>query len=100
MKDNYYRHINGVPYKMQFAAYFYTVVPYQALFRLQIYKNLAISKLGAIFLSFCKIRDFGSPTMNNENIVHLSEQVIKRIFCVLKMKVYLHRQTSLYNVYI
>ena len=68
MKNNYYRHINGVPYKMhcfiemQFAAYFYTVVPYQALFRLPIYKNLAISKSGAIVLSFCKIRDFGSPT--------------------------------------
>ena len=34
MKDNYYRHINDVPYKMhcfiemQFVAYFYTVVPY------------------------------------------------------------------------
>ena len=57
MKDNYYRNINGVPYKMhcfiemQFAAYFYTVVPYQALFRLPIYKNSAISKSGAIF--FC-----------------------------------------------
>ena len=69
MKDNYYRHINGVPYKMhcfiemQFAAYFYTVVPYQALIRLPIYKNSAISKSGAIFLSFCKIRDFGSPTI-------------------------------------
>ena len=69
MKNNYYRHINGVPYKMhcfiemQFTAYFYTVVPYQALFRLPIYKNSAISKSGAIFLSFCKIRDFGSPTI-------------------------------------
>ena len=68
MNDNYYRHINGVPYKMhcfiemQFAAHFYTVVPYQALFNLPIYKNSAISKSGAIFLSFCKIRDFGSPT--------------------------------------
>ena len=74
MKDNYYRHINGVPYKihcfieMQFAAYFYTVVPYQTLIRLPIYKNSAISKSGAIFfffLSFCKIRDFGSPTIRN-----------------------------------
>ena len=71
MKDNYYRHINGVPYKMhcfiemQFAAYFYTVVPYQVLIRLPIYKNSAISKSGAIFLSFCKIRDFGSPTKSH-----------------------------------
>ena len=68
MNDNYYRHIIGVPYKMhcfiemQFAAYFYTVVPYQALINLPIYKNSAISKSGAIFLSFYKIRDFGSPT--------------------------------------
>ena len=71
MDYNYYRHINGVPYKMhcfvemQFAAYFYTVVPYQALFRLPIYKTSAISMSGAIFLSFCKIRDFGSPTMSD-----------------------------------
>ena len=76
MNDNYYRHINGVPYKMhcfiemQFTAHFYTVVPYQALFNLPIYKNSAISKSGAIFLSFCKIRDFGSPT-NCQNMSHL-----------------------------
>ena len=72
MNDNYYRNIIGVPYKMlcfiemQFAAYFYTVVPHQALIRLPIYKNSAISKSGAIFLSFCKIRDFGSPTIMQE----------------------------------
>ena len=65
---SYYRHNNGVSYKMHcfiemhFAAYFYTVVPYQARFRLPIHKNLTISKSGAFFLSFCKIRDFGSPT--------------------------------------
>ena len=79
MKNNYYRHINGgVPYKMhcfiemQFAAYFYTVVPYQALFGLPIYKNSAISKSGAIFLSFCKIRDFGSPTIMEKISLDLS----------------------------
>ena len=60
MKDNYYRHISGVPYKMhcfiemQFVAYFYTVGPYQALFRLPIFKNSAISKLGAIFFHFAR----------------------------------------------
>ena len=74
MKDNYYRHINGVPYKMhcfiemQSAAYFYTVVPYQALFRLQIYKKSAVSKSGAIFLSFCKLRDFGSPAKQRAHV--------------------------------
>ena len=58
MKDNYYGDINGVPYKMhcfiemQFAAHFYTVVPYQALFRLPVYKRSAVSKLGAIFCHF------------------------------------------------
>ena len=67
MKD--YNHENGIPYKMhcfiemQFASHFYTVIPYQALFRLPVYKNSAVGILGAIFLSFCKIRDFGSPTM-------------------------------------
>ena len=55
MNDNYYRHINGVPYKMHcFIGHFYTVVPYQALFKLPIYKNLAILKSGAIFCHFAR----------------------------------------------
>ena len=68
MKDH--GHINGVPYKMlcffqmQFASLFYTVIPYQALLRPPVYKNSAVGRSGAIFLSFCKILDFGSPTKN------------------------------------
>ena len=85
MNDNYYRHINGVPYKMhwyiemQFAAHFYTVVPYEALFNLPIYKNAAISKSGAIFLSFCMIRDFGSPTKFVSDQVENPEDRIARV---------------------
>ena len=68
MKDYNHGNFNGVSYKMhcfiemQFAAHFYTVIPYQELFRLPVYKNSAVGRSGAIFLSFCKIRDFGSPT--------------------------------------
>ena len=68
MKDYNHGKFSGVPYKMhcfigmQFAAHFYTVIPYRALFRLPVYKNSAVGRSGAIFLSFCKIRDFGSPT--------------------------------------
>ena len=71
MKDYNNGNFNGVPYKihcfieMQFAAHFYTVIPYQALFSLPVYKNSAVGRSGAIFLSFCKIRDFGSPTNNS-----------------------------------
>ena len=83
IKNNYYRHINGVPYKMQFAAYFYTVVPYQALIRLPIYTNSAISKSGAIFLSFFKIRDFGSPT----NIIFQYFQTMQNMLHVLLQEV-------------
>ena len=69
MKDYNHGNFNGVPYKihffieMQFAAHFFTVIPYQALFRLPVYKKSAVGRSGAIFLSFCKIRDFGSPTI-------------------------------------
>ena len=67
MKDYNHGNFNGVPYtmhcfiEMQFAAHIYTVIPYQALFRLSVYKNSAVGRSGAIFLLFCKIRDFGSP---------------------------------------
>ena len=71
MKDYNHGNYNGVPYKMhcfiemQFALHFYTVIPYQALFRLPVYKNSAVGILGAIFLSFGKIRDFGSPSIRS-----------------------------------
>ena len=69
MKDYNHENFNGVPYTMhcfivmQFAANFYTVIPYQALFRLPVYKDSVVGRSGAFFLSFCKIRDSGSPTI-------------------------------------
>ena len=49
--------------KMQFWSLCYTVVSYQALFRLSVYKIPAVYLLGAKNVSFCKMRDFGSPTI-------------------------------------
>ena len=48
--------------KMQFWSHCYTVVSYQALFRLSVYKIPAIYLSGAKNVCFCTIRDFGSPT--------------------------------------
>ena len=49
--------------KMQFWSHCYTVVSYQALFRLSVYKIPAVYLSGAKNVCFCKIRDFGSPTI-------------------------------------
>ena len=49
--------------KMQFLSHCYTVVSYQALFRLSLYKILAVYLSGAKNVCFCTIRDFGSPTI-------------------------------------
>ena len=48
--------------EMQFWSHCYTVVSYQALFRLSIYKIPAVYLSGAKNVCFCTIRDFGSPT--------------------------------------
>ena len=48
--------------EMQFWAHCYTVVSYQALFRLSVNKIPAIYLSGAKNVRFCTIRDFGSPT--------------------------------------
>ena len=59
---------------MQFAAYFYTVVSNQALLRLSVYKIQPYQ--GPVhFLSFCTIRDFGSPTILHNNLkrTHLND---------------------------
>ena len=67
MKCYYFGHINGVPYKMlcfiemQFTAYFYTVVPYLALFRLSIYKNSTVSKSGSFFFVILQDTRFRFP---------------------------------------
>ena len=48
---------------MQFWSHCYTVVSYQALFRLSVYKIPAVYLSGAKIVCFCTIRDFGSPTI-------------------------------------
>ena len=48
--------------EMQFWSHCYTVVSYQTLFRLSVYKIPAVYLSGAKYLCFCMIRDFGSPT--------------------------------------
>ena len=48
--------------EMQFWSLCYTVVSYQALFRLSVYKISAVYLSGAKIVCFCTIRDFGSPT--------------------------------------
>ena len=49
--------------EMQFWSRCYTVVSYQALFRLSVYKIPAVYLSGAKNMCFCTIRDFGSPTI-------------------------------------
>ena len=48
--------------EMQFWLHCYTVVLYQALFRLSVYTIPAVNLSGAKNVRFCTIRDFGSPT--------------------------------------
>ena len=53
---------------MQFWSHCYTVVSYQALFRLSVYKIPAVYLSGAKNVCFCTIRDFGSPTIRGFKI--------------------------------
>ena len=48
---------------MQFWSHCYTVVSYQALFRLTVYKIPTVYLSGAKNVCFCTIRDYGFPTM-------------------------------------
>ena len=48
--------------EMHFWSHCYTVVSYQALFRLSVFQKLAVHLLGAENVCFCTIRDFGSLT--------------------------------------
>ena len=48
--------------EMKFWAHCYTVVSYQAQFRLSVCKIPAVYLSGAKNVCFCTIRDFGSPT--------------------------------------
>ena len=49
--------------EMQFWSHCYTVVSYQALFRLSVYTIPAVYLSGAKNVCFCTIHDFGSPTI-------------------------------------
>ena len=59
--------------EMQFWSHCYTVLSYQALFRLSVYIIPAVYLSGAKNVCFCTIRDFGSPTkryFENVNNLH------------------------------
>ena len=61
--------------KMQFWLHCYTVVSYQALFRLSLYKIRAVYLSGAKNVCFCTIRDFGSPTNMQSAKAHTSMHI-------------------------
>ena len=56
--------------EIQFWSHRYTVASYQALFRPSVYKIQAVYLLGATYLCFCTIRDFGSPTITMFAEIH------------------------------
>ena len=58
--------------EMQFWSHCYTVVSYQALFRLSVYKIPAVYLSGAKNVCFCTIRDIGSPTIINIYFMFIS----------------------------
>ena len=59
----YVAYKNAFSRKMQFWSNCYTVVSYQAPFRLSVYKIPAVYLSGAKNVCFCTICDFGSPTI-------------------------------------
>ena len=63
--------------EMQYLLDCYTVVSYQALFRLSVYKIPAVYLLGAKNVCFCTIRDFGSPTNHVDVEERIDPEVIK-----------------------
>ena len=67
----YVAYKNAFSRKMQFLSHCYTVVSYQALFRLSVYKIPAVYLSGAKNVCFCTIRDFGSPTISHVLFISL-----------------------------
>ena len=63
LNTTYMAYKNAFFREMQFWSHCYTVVSYQALFRLSVYKVPAVYLSGAKNVCFCTIRDFGSPTI-------------------------------------
>ena len=68
----YVAYKNAFSREMQFWSHCYTVVSYQALLRLSVYKILAVYLSGAKNVCFCTIRDFGSPTNHITLIIWLA----------------------------
>ena len=71
--------------EMQFWSHCYTVVSYQALFRLSVYKIPAVYLSGAKNVCFCTIRDFGSPTIRH---ISSNERLTKDAFELHCLRVY------------
>ena len=69
---------NAFFHEMQFWSHCYTVVSYQALFRLSVYKIRAVYLTGAKNVCFCMIGDFGSPTNHNPGTVKTTFFVRKK----------------------
>ena len=63
----YVSYKNAFFFEMQFWSHCYTVVSYQALFRLSVYKIPAVYLSGAKKVCFCTIRDFGNQGRKNAN---------------------------------
>ena len=59
----YVAYKNAFFHEMRFWSHCYTVVSYQALLKLSVYKIPAVYLLGAKNVCFCTIGDFGSPTI-------------------------------------
>ena len=64
LNTTYVAYKNAFFRETQFWSHCYTVVSYQALFKLSVYKIPAVYLSGAKNVCFCTIRDFGSPTMS------------------------------------
>ena len=75
---------NAFSREMQFWSHCYTVVSYQALFRLSVYKIPAVYLSGAKNVCFCTIRDFGSPTITVVNAI----KSLKQYFYYIEIDVY------------
>ena len=78
----YVAYKNAFSRKMQFWSHCYTVVSYQALFRLSVCKIPAVYLSGAKNVCFCTIRDFGSPTIgldrvNTDRGINMKQKVQK-----------------------
>ena len=62
--------------EMQFWSHCYTMVSYQALFRLSVYTIPAVYLSGAKNVCFCMIGEFGSPTILKKNNIVLKRNIL------------------------